>query len=117
MLSYLKRLRDGYVINQVRRAVLPEFTHGDIVRVRVVFEGRVQKVGFRLAVSELAKRLGLTGFCENLPDGGVRAELQGTMERIEFLISFMRSLKRIRIDTWVMIEIPTADGESEFVTV
>ena len=117
MLSYLKRLRDGYVINQVRRAVLPEFTHGDIVRVRVVFEGRVQKVGFRLEVSELAKRLGLTGFCENLSDGGVRAELQGTMERIEFLISFMRSLKRIRIDTWVMIEIPTADGESEFVTV
>ena len=116
MISYLKRVRDGYVIRQVQRAKLPEFADGETVRVRVVFEGRVQRVGFRLEVSELCKRLGLTGCCENLSDGAVRAEFQGTMERIEFLISFMRSLIRIRIDTWVMIDIPLVDGERSFVT-
>ena len=116
MLSCLKKLRDDYVINQVQKAVLPEFSEEDTVRVRVIFEGRVQKVGFRLELAELSKRLGLTGFCENLPDGGVRAELQGSAERIDFMITFMRSLKRIRIDTWVMIEIPCVDGEHDFLT-
>lgn len=116
IIGYIKTARDNYVIRQVQRARLPQFSEGETVRVRVVFEGRVQKVGFRLEVSELAERLGLTGFCENLSDGAVRAELQGTMERIEFLISFMRSLKRIRIDRWVMTEIPCVDGEVGFET-
>ena len=83
---------------------------------RFVFSGRVQKVGFRLEVSELAKRLGLTGFCENLDSGDVLAELQGPRNRIAFLVDFMHSLKRIKITHMTKGEKPLAEGESGFVT-
>ena len=92
-----KQIRDNYVIRQVARLSLPDFASGPLRRCRVRFSGRVQKVGFRLEVCELAARLDLTGFCQNLEDGSVLAELQGPQARIDFLISFMESLKRIKI--------------------
>ncbi|MBQ7797382.1 MAG: acylphosphatase [Lachnospiraceae bacterium] len=87
--------RDNYVINQVRRARLPLFSSFEIRRYRLVFSGRVQHVGFRLEVSEMAKRLGLTGFCQNLENGSVLVEVQGQFDKIKFLVAFMKSLKRI----------------------
>ena len=59
-----KQIRDGYVINQVKKLKLPNFKVDDIRRYRVTFQGRVQKVGFRLEVCELAQRLSLTGFAK-----------------------------------------------------
>ncbi|MBQ9991783.1 MAG: acylphosphatase [Lachnospiraceae bacterium] len=84
-------------------------------RYRVLFSGRVQKVGFRLEVCELAVRLGLTGFCKNLENGDVLAEFQGTEEKINFLISFMESLKRIRITNKVMEKLEVDEGLTGFV--
>ena len=109
-----KKFRDQLVIDQVQRAKLPEFPVERVCRYRIVFSGRVQKVGFRLEVQELAKRLELTGFCENLPGGDVLAELQGQENKILFLVSFMESLIRIRISSKTMEEIPVCAGESGF---
>ena len=91
------RARDNYVIDQVRRVKLPGFRSFQNKRYRLVFSGRVQHVGFRLEVSELAKRLGLTGFCQNMPNGDVLVEVQGQSDKIRFLVAFMKSLKRIQI--------------------
>lgn len=112
--SFIK-IRDNYVINQVQKANLPEFTESEIRRYRVTFSGRVQKVGFRLEVCELATRLGLTGFCQNLENGDVLAELQGPKEKIKYLVSFMESLKRIKIKNKVIKKIELVSNESEFV--
>ena len=90
-------LRDAYVSRQVNRASFPDFAPAPVRRGRFLFLGRVQKVGFRQEVCELAARLDLTGFCQNLPDGSVLAEIQGPSNRIEYLITFMSSLKRIHI--------------------
>ena len=83
----LKKLRDDYVIGQVQRLTLPAFPEEPPRRYRIRFSGRVQKVGFRLEICELAQRLGLTGFCQNLENGDVLAELQGGETRIVFLRS------------------------------
>ena len=88
-------IRDNYVINQVKSAQLPEFKSMEIRRYRLTFYGRVQNVGFRLEVTELAKRLGLTGFCNNQENGSVIMEVQGQFDKIKFLVAFMKSLKRI----------------------
>ena len=88
-------IRDNYVINQVKAAQLPEFKSLEIRRYRLIFYGRVQNVGFRLEVTELAKRLGLTGFCNNQENGSVIMEVQGQFDKIKFLVAFMKSLKRI----------------------
>lgn len=87
--------RDNYVINQVKKAPIPKFKSFEIRRYRLIFSGRVQNVGFRLEAGEIAKRLGLTGFCENLENGSVLVEVQGQFDKIKFFVAFMRSLKRI----------------------
>lgn len=110
-----KRIRDNYVINQVQRLTIPEFSEMEICRYRVLFSGRVQKVGFRLEVCELAGRLALTGFCKNLENGDVLAEFQGTEEKINFLISFMESLKRIKIRNKVVEKLEVDESMAGFV--
>ncbi len=109
-----KRIRDNYVINQVRKAELPKFNESVVKRYKITFSGRVQKVGFRLEVCELAKRLGLTGYCGNLANGDVLAELQGQNNKIQYLITFMESLKRIKIRNKVIDEVEVLNGEIGF---
>lgn len=110
----VKKFKNDYVIRQVERLDLPDFAGGTVKRYRVRFSGRVQKVGFRLEVQELAVRLGLTGWCENQPNGDVLAEFQGPTERIDFLISFMESLKRVKITDRQVDEVPVRHGEIGF---
>lgn len=114
MKTRFKQIRDNYVIRQAERAVLPEFSDTAVCRRRVRFSGRVQKVGFRLEVCQLAKRLGLTGWCMNLENGDVLAEFQGTGERIDFLVSFMESWKRIKIRNKQVEELELIPGEKSF---
>lgn len=97
LLHYLKKIRDGYVINQVKNIKLPAFQPSPTIRERVIFIGRVQKIGFRLEIYELSKRLELTGWVRNTKDKNVEAELQGEQKKIEFLIEYMRSLKRASV--------------------
>ena len=112
--SRLKQVRDGYVSAQVRRVRLPIFASSPLCRRRVRFSGRVQKVGFRQEVTEPALRLELTGFCRNLENGDVLAEFQGPANKITFLLSFMDSLKRIRIRRKVVEDLPCLSGETDF---
>lgn len=114
MKEKLKKIRDNYVINQVQKVKLPVFEMVGIKRYRVIFSGRVQKVGFRLEVCELAKKLELTGFCKNLNNGDVLAEFQGSENKIRYLISFMESLKRIKINNKVIEELEPDQKEKEF---
>jgi acylphosphatase len=58
---------------------------------RAIVHGRVQGVGFRMAVSEAAARIGgLRGFVRNLPDGTVEVVMSGSPERVERLSEFLR---------------------------
>ena len=112
--SYYKRLRDRYVINQVKRIKLPASKASPVVRISVIFSGRVQKVGFRLEVYELAKRLNLTGWIKNRQNKTVEAEIQGEREKITFLINHMKSLKRASVKDVAIETMPTVDNESDF---
>ena len=49
----------------------------------LLFSGRVQGVGFRVTVQQIARRNELTGFVRNVPDGRVEAEIQGSTAQIE----------------------------------
>ncbi|MBQ4058366.1 MAG: acylphosphatase [Lachnospiraceae bacterium] len=111
---WIKKVKNGYVIRQARNVRLPQFESDDMVRRHYIFKGRVQKVGFRIEVIELAKRLGLTGWVNNLENGDVEAELQGPKNKIDFLVSFMESLKRIKIDSKEVKEISVVESEKAF---
>jgi acylphosphatase len=54
---------------------------------RVFYEGRVQGVGFRWSVRELAAGFEVTGTIRNLPDGRVELCLRGLPEEIDGLLA------------------------------
>ena len=110
----LKIRRDRYIIYQVEHARIPEFEEDAVKRYRVLFKGHVQKVGFRLQVQKLAQRLELTGYCENLENGDVVAEIQGQENRILYLLRFMSRLKRIHIKDKKAKHIPLKKDETGF---
>ena len=53
---------------------------------KVIFEGRVQGVGFRFTTFNIANRYDVTGYVCNTPDGMVEMQVQGPQEQIQNLI-------------------------------
>lgn len=53
-----------------------------MARGRYLVRGRVQGVGFRWFVVQLAERLGLAGLVRNLPDGTVEVLVEGGKEAL-----------------------------------
>ena len=50
---------------------------------RVIFEGRVQGVGFRYATKDLARGFDVCGWVKNLPDGTVELQAMGEADELE----------------------------------
>ena len=56
---------------------------------RVIYEGRVQGVGFRYTCKDLARGFDVTGSVRNLPDGTVELLACGESEEVE---EFLREI-------------------------
>jgi acylphosphatase len=54
-----------------------------VIARRVIFEGRVQGVGFRYTTKDIAKGFEVCGTVKNLPDGTVELEVTGEREEVE----------------------------------
>ena len=50
---------------------------------RVIFEGRVQGVGFRYTAKDIARGFDVCGSVANLPDGSVELEVMGETGEVE----------------------------------
>lgn len=59
----------------------------DEARVHIFVSGRVQGVFFRENTRKRAKKLGITGWVRNLPDGRVEAVFEGEKSKVEELIN------------------------------
>jgi len=57
------------------------------VRVHIFVSGRVQGVFFRENTKKRARKLGITGWVRNLPDGRVEAVFEGEKRKVEELIN------------------------------
>ena len=53
--------------------------------------GRVQGVSFRWYTEEQARRLGVTGWVRNEPDGSVLVHAEGDDEAVDALVAWCRS--------------------------
>lgn len=87
-----------------------------IIRKHIRFYGRVQGVNFRYTSSNIARKLGLTGWVRNEYDGSVEMEAQGTSELINKLIDTMKNVSQyIVIDNIEQKVIPVVKDEKEFI--
>jgi acylphosphatase len=59
--------------------------------------GRVQGVGFRNFTQRRARRLGLTGWVRNEPDGSVRLEAEGPREALDDLVEAVHQGPRMAV--------------------
>lgn len=57
-------------------------------RVHVLVEGLVQGVFFRACTRDEAKRLGLSGWVRNKPDGSVEAEIEGDEKDVDLMLAW-----------------------------
>ena len=82
---------------------------------RIIYEGRVQGIGFRFSVKEIAQGYELAGWIRNLPDGRVQLEAQGDDVEIEgFLQAIEDSHLRPHIRRKVVTPIEPTGGLKGF---
>ena len=82
---------------------------------RIFYEGRVQGVGFRFSVKELAAGFEVTGYVRNLPDGRVELEAQGAEQEVDaFLQAVRESHLRPHISRWTVQPAEVSPGRKGF---
>ncbi len=73
----------------------------------IIFDGRVQGVGFRSYVQMQAITHHCTGWIRNMENGKVEMELQGSIADIDHILRILKEGNMfIRVDDYVLKEIP-----------
>lgn len=86
-----------------------------MVRYSILVDGRVQGVGFRYFTQIIASTLNLTGWCENLINGKVQIEVQGSEENIHSFISKIKQGNNFcRVSNVEIINIPAINNEKKY---
>ena len=77
-----------------------------MVRKHIFFSGDVQGVGFRYRSFYIAQSLGLAGWVENLWDGRVEMEVQGSEASIREMLDRIQQQRWINVTDMDSTEIP-----------
>ena len=67
-----------------------------LVRVQVLYSGRVQGVGFRYTVKSLVPGYDVLGIIRNLPDGRVELIVEGKQEELDAFLQAIRDSGLLR---------------------
>lgn len=84
-------------------------------RLREVYSGRVQGVGFRAITLGIASRFPVTGWVRNVADGTVELEAQGEPPAVQNFLHAVRSHFFRHISRVESAPLPPVDGEQTFI--
>lgn len=80
-------------------------------RRRCLFQGRVQGVGFRYTVKNIAMQHDVVGFVRNLPDGSVELVVEGPSSEIDQVLNAVKS----RMNDYIRkVDVSTLPATGEF---
>lgn len=82
--------------------------------IRCIVSGRVQGVWFRASTREEAKRLGLTGWVRNLPEGQVEVLVCGSTSQVELLHQWLHRGPRLAKVVEVSAVVVPWENHSDF---
>lgn len=85
----------------------------NIVRAHVLVRGLVQGVGYRAFVYRHATDEGLSGWVQNLSDGKVELEVQGSREKIELFLAKLKKGPAIAQVDGLQVEWLNPAGEND----
>ena len=74
------------------------------VHINILISGKVQKIGFRYSALQVADKMNICGFVQNLPDGKVFIEAEGDEANIENFIEWCHSGPKWAIVDFVQVE-------------
>lgn len=87
----------------------------NIERMHAIAHGRVQGVFFREKTCREARKLGLTGWVKNLPDGTVETEFQGGEPEVKKLLEWLSEGSPMSyVSRVVTKKMDPVSGESDF---
>ena len=81
------------------------------VRISMNYRGRVQGVGFRWRVSQIAKSFPCTGYVKNLPDGSVELLVEGEKDEAQGMVEGINLAMK---GFWYDKTIDQREGNSHF---
>ncbi len=86
-----------------------------MISLEVCYEGRVQGVGFRWSVRNVAKGFDVTGWVRNLPDGRVQMQVNGAEDEVRsFLEAISQSELRALIKKQTESKLATPEAGNGF---
>jgi len=85
-----------------------------MVRQRLNFQGRVQRVGFRARARFVAEHHYVTGWVRNEPDGTVLLEIQGSREAVDEYLAELRRRTSGLVEREMHAEITPVPDERGF---
>ena len=69
-----------------------------MTRIRCIYTGRVQGVGFRATAAQIARGHDVTGYVRNLPDGRVELVAEGDAAEVDRFASALADRMRGHLD-------------------
>ena len=80
------------------------------IRKHFIFTGEVQGVGFRWNAKQIAVKYNISGWAENIYDGSVEMEAEGTPLDIDCLVEELKNARWTYIETIEETQIPLQGG-------
>lgn len=89
-------------------------TDMSIAAKHIIFQGRVQGVGFRYTALRIASGLNLNGYVRNLPDGTVEMQIQGPAHDLEQCIQEIKDYFQSNLRDTKVVDQPPQPSLQDF---
>ncbi len=114
ILKLINNYRKQFLMSQINKLVLPNFKKTENVRKHLIFSGKVQRVGFRVETLGMANHLELVGWVKNLDNGDVEIEVEGNLNKINYMINYLSSIRRAPIKDLTTNDMKVLNSETTF---